>query len=191
MEMQELTEEEYKNGFLKRRAKYTKQCFGKGSLDIEEIMADAYLEECSEAASGDAIAMDLLSYWFKHGNQVLEENIETSMKWLFLAGKHGNTHSITKLQLFFNYAYDYVLSQDYSDEIIKKLQIYKENYQEILGVILCNHLCEELNINTLDLAKERTSKVEFNTLSMQRFTTSLNRALTRVDRYFNNFITKN
>lgn len=184
------TAEDYKNDFLIRRAKYAKATYNKGSIEIEDIYANGYVDECTNAASGDVVAQDLLSYWFKHGTPALPENIDLSMKWLFLAGSNGNKHSIVKLAMFFNYAYDFIIYCDYYDALKRVLSLDKSNYQEILGEIICKHLVEELNINALSLAKERTDSLEYNELSMQRFTKALNKVLPKLDDYFINFLNK-
>ena len=178
----------YKNEFLKRRASVARKTYNKGSIEIEDIYADEYNEQCALAAGGDVIAQDLLSYWFKHGNPALPENIETSMKWLFLAGANGNKHSLTKLTLFFNYAFDSIVFSDYYMDLNNIMDITEDNYQILFGEILCQHLVEELNINALDLTKERPIFIEFNPQSMQRFTAALNRCMYRVDDYFRKLI---
>lgn len=185
------TAEDYRNEFLIRRAAITKKTYNKSSLEIEDIYADEYFEQCALAAGGDVVAEDLLSYWFKHGNPALPENIDMSMKWQFLAGAGGNKHSISKLNLFFNYAYDSILNSDYSDDLIEIMQLDKGNYQGLLGEVICQKIVEDLNLNSLELAKQKPTLLEFNQLSMQRFTASLNRAMTKVDEYFRNFIQKN
>lgn len=178
----------YKNEFLKRRATIARKTYNKGSIEIEDIYADEYNEQCALAAGGDVIAEDLLSYWFKHGNPVLKENIETSYKWLFLAGAGGNKHSLNKLTLFFNYAYDTICFSDYYDDLMDILDLTADNFQIQLGEVLCQHIVQEMGINALDLAKERPTEVKFNQLSMQRLTASLNRVLPKVDDYFRKLI---
>ena len=70
------------------------------------------------------------------------------------------------------------------------MDITEDNYQILLGEILCQHLVEELNINALDLTKERPICIEFNQQSMQRFTAALNRCMYRVDDYFIKLVEK-
>ena len=103
---QDMTVDDYKDEFLQRRALINRKTFNKGSIEIADIYADEYIEQCTLAAGGDVVAQDLLSYWFKHGNPALPENIELSMKWQLLAAANGNKHTITKLALFLNYYYD-------------------------------------------------------------------------------------
>lgn len=183
-------EEYFKNEFLSRRAEIAKKTYNKGSIAIEDIYADEYTEQCTLAAGGDVVAQDLLSYWFKHGNPVLPENIELSMKWLFLAGAGGNKHSINKLSLFLNYAYDSILYSEYFDDLNKILIINQDNYQSLLGEVICQKLVEELDISALELSKEKTVEITFNQLSMQRFTSALDRAMKKVDEYFISLVKK-
>lgn len=182
--------EDYKNQFLERRALIARKTYNKGSIEIEDIYANEYIEQCTLAVSGDVIAQDLLSYWFKHGNPALPENIELSMKWLFLAGANGNKHSINKLVLFLNYAFDSIIFSDYYNDLCQIINITNDNYQYLLGEVICQYLVKDLQIKSLDLTKEKLEKIEFNSISMQRFTASLNRAMINVDDYFRKLIEK-
>ena len=187
----DLSQEYYKNAFLERRASIAKKTYNKGSIEVEDIYAEEYIEQCALAAGGDVVAEDLLSYWFKHGNPAVPENIDFSMKWQFLAGAGGNKHTISKMTLFLNYSYDSIVYSDYFDELAKIIYIDQDNYQYLLGQVICQKVVEELNINALDLAKEKVYKLEYNQLSMQRFSNALNKAMNRVDDYFRKLIEKN
>lgn len=187
----EKTEDDYKNEFLERRANITRKTYNKGSIEIEDIYAEEYIEQCTLAAGGDVVAEDLLSYWLKHGNPAVPENIELSMKWQFLAAAGGNKHTINKLSLFLNYAFDTIIFSDYFEDLANLLDIHQDNYQSILGQTICEFIVKDLNINALDLAKEKPTLVQFNQLSMQRFTASLDRAMIRVESYFKDLIQKN
>ncbi len=185
------TEEEYRNEFLERRAEISKKTYNKGSIEIEDIYAQEYINQCELAVSGDVVAQDLLSYWFKHGNPAIEENIDLSMQWLFLAGSNGNSHSITKLALFFNYAYDEIMSSDYFDDLLNSLYISQNNYQSVFGKVLCFYIVDDLKIDALNLAKTKLYKLEYNQLSMQRFTQSLNRVMPQVHEFFRDLVKSN
>ncbi len=186
----EMTLDDYKNAFLIRRASVTKKTYGKGSIEIADIYAEEYVEQCALAAGGDVVAQDLLGYWFKHGNPAVPENIELSYKWQFLAGAGGNKHTLNKLTLFLNYAYDTISSMDYFNALSNEIGLTAENYQSLLGQVICQYIVQDININALDLAKEKTIEIKFNQLSMQRFTASLNRAMTKVHEYFRNLLAK-
>ena len=183
--------EYYKNEFLKRRAQIARLTYNKGSIEIEDIYANEYLKQCELAVMGDVVAQDLLSYWFKHSNPAVPENIEMSYKWLFLAGANGNKHSITKLTIFFNYAYDSILYSDYSTDLVDLMDLTDDNYHELLGQVICGELVKELNIDALELSKQKVVEIKYDPIIMQRFTTSLNRAMTNVDNYFRELIQKN
>ena len=185
-----MTVDDYKDEFLQRRALINRKTFNKGSIEVEDIYAEEYIEQCTLAAGGDVVAQDLLSYWFKHGNPALPENIELSMKWQLLAAANGNKHTITKLTLFLNYYYDSIGDSDYFVELRDTMGLTQDNYQELLGQVICQKTVEELNINALDLSKEKTIEIKFNQLSMQRFTQAINRAMPKVDEYFRNLIQK-
>ena len=182
------TEEEYRDEFLERRAQISKKTYNKGSIEIEDIYAEEYFSQCELAVSGDVVAQDLLSYWFKHSNPAIEENIDLSMQWLFLAGANGNFHSITKLALFLNYAYDEIISSDYFDELTDILYITKNNYHQSLGKVICSFIVEDLKIDALELAKTKPYKLEYNQETMQRFTKSLNRVMPDVHEFFKTLI---
>lgn len=180
----------YRNEFLKRRAKIAKTTYGKGSIEIEDIYADEYIKQCEQAVMGDVVAQDLLSYWFKHSNPAIPENIELSYKWLFLAGANGNKHSITKLSLFFNFAYDSIIFSDYYPDLLEIMGITNDNYQILLGQVICQELVKELNIDALELSKVKVIEIKYDQLIMQRFTMALNRAMVNVDNYFRELIKK-
>lgn len=184
------TLEYYKNEFLKRRAQIAKLTYGKGSIEIEDIYADKYVEQCELAVGGDVVAQDMLSYWFKHSNPAVPENIEMSYKWLFLAGANGNKHSLNKLTLFFNYAYDSIIFSDYYQDLLPILDIDNDNYQFLLGQVICDELVKELHIDALELAKQKVIEIKYDQLIMQRFTRALNTAMVKVDEYFRNLIEK-
>ena len=186
----EMTAQDYQNAFLLRRASITKMTYGKGSIEIEDIYAEAYIDQCALAAGGDVVAQDLISYWFKHGNPAVPENVELSYKWQFLAASGGNKHTINKLALFLNYSYDTISMQDYFKQLVDVIGLTQENYQSLLGQVICQFIVEDLNINALELAKEKTIEIKFNQLSMQRFTASLNRAMVKVHEYFRNLLKK-
>lgn len=186
----EMTEDDYKNAFLLRRASVSKKTYGKGSIEIEDIYAEAYIDQCALAAGGDVVAQDLLGYWFKHGNPALPENVELSYKWQFLAAAGGNKHTINKLALFLDYSYDTISMQDYFKDLVDVIGLDESNYQSLLGQVICQYIVEDLNINALDLSKEKTVEIKFNQLSMQRFTMSLNRAMVKVHEYFRNLLAK-
>lgn len=180
----------YRNEFLKRRATIAKMTYGKGSIEIEDIYANEYLKQCEQAVMGDVVAQDLLSYWFKHSNPALPENIELSYKWLFLAGANGNKHSITKLSLFFNYAYDSIIFSDYYPDLLAIMGINNDNYQILLGEVICQEMVKELGIDALALSKQKVVELKYDQLVLQRFTMALNKAMTNVDNYFRDLIKK-
>lgn len=185
------TEEDYRNEFLERRAEISKKTYNKGSIEIEDIYAQEYINQCELAVSGDVVAQDLLSYWFKHGNPAIEENIDLSMQWLFLAGSNGNSHSITKLALFLNYAYDEIIDSDYFNDLSNVLYISQNNYQSVFGKVICFYIVDDLNIDALNLAKTKLFKLEYNQLSMQRFTQALNRVMPHVHEFFRELVKTN
>lgn len=178
----------FKNEFLKRRALVARKTYNKGSIEIEQIYINEYKEQCALANGGDIIAQDLISYWFKHGNPYLPENIEMSMKWLFLAGAGGNKHSLNKLNLFFYYAFDTICFSDYYDDLFDILDLDENDFRAKLGEVICKHLIEEMELNVEELTKQPLQEIKFNQLSMQRLTTYLNKVTPKVDDYFRSYV---
>ena len=179
----EFSIEFYRDSFIALRNRVYAKTYGVGSIQASKILNEEYEELCADAAGGDVVAQDFLSYWFKNGSEVVPENIEMAMKWQILAGANGNKLSIEKMFVLFNGAYDLIVYLKDFETIADKLQIGRENYQYILGRLLCEAIVDDLHINALELAQEERTKLEFNEQSMRKFDRAIQRATDKVVEY--------
>lgn len=186
----EISTEEYRDLFLKLRSKIDNKIRKLGSIEAEKILQNEYEELCSLAVGGDEVAADFIAYWFKHGNSAVPENIENSMKWLMIAGAGGNKHSISKLNILFNYAYDSIAASENFKSIITIFDLHKGNYQFVLGEMLCKKIIEEMSINSLELAKQQLVYQKYDPIIMQRFSLLVNKAVPKVIEYLNSIVQK-
>ncbi|MBQ3494010.1 MAG: hypothetical protein IJA69_01200 [Clostridia bacterium] len=173
----EYSAEEYRDMFIRMRAKYDKKLIHKGSIEAEKILKEAYMETLELAVGGDVVAQDLLSYWLKHGNLALPENIELSMKWLMLAAAGGNKHSIDKLSMLFSFIYDTIaMSEEF--EIFADYNALDEiSCKHCLGQVICHYIVQTMPIDALELSKQKLTKIEFNSASMNIFTNAANKSV--------------
>lgn len=173
----------YRDSFINLRNKIYSKTYGVGSIAANRILDHEYENLCADAAGGDVVAQDFLSYWFKNGSEVVPENIEMAMKWQILAGANGNKLSIEKMFVLFNGAYDLIVFLKDFDQISRKLDITKQNYQYILGRLLCEAVVDEMHLNALELAETERTKLEFNEFSMRKFDKAIQRATDTVVQY--------
>ena len=176
-EQPELSPKEYRDKFIALRQKYDRKIFNKGSIEAEKIMQQAYTEVCESAVMGDSVAQGLLAYWFKHGNPALPENIEYSMKWLILSGANQNKHSIDKLAMLFTYVYDTIAYTKEFEIFADEFDLTEQNYKYCLGPIICNEIVKTMNIDAYDLSQARLFELEFNSATMNRFTSAANKSV--------------
>jgi len=154
-----------------------------GSLKAEKILWKEYENLCSDAASGDPIAQDLLAQWFRNGKQIVHENIDLSMRWLILAGANGNKHSLDRLKLHFGFAFDTIIDLDDFSKISYKFKINEYNYQYILGKFICDAVVDDMKIDALELAKAEPRALPFSSVVLRGFDRSINRAVVKVIEY--------
>lgn len=173
----------YRESYVNLRNKIYAKTYGKGSIEASKILDEEYEKLCEDAAGGDVVAQDFLSYWFKNGSEVVPENIEMAMKWQILAGANGNKLSIEKMFVLFNGAYDLIVYLRDFDEIADRFTITKSNYQYILGKLLCDAVVDDMHINALELAQTERTKLEFNEYSMRKFDKAIQRATDKVIEY--------
>ena len=176
-EQPELSPEEYRNLFIALRQKYDRKIYNKGSIEAEKIMQEAYTEVCESAVMGDAISQSLLAYWFKHGNPALPENIEYSMKWLILSGANQNKHSIDKLAMLFTYVYDTIAYTEEFQNFAVEFDLTEQNYKYCLGPIICSEIVKSMNIDAYELSQARLFELEFNSATMNRFSSAANKSV--------------
>ena len=86
------------------------------------------------AAAGDAIAMDLLAYFYKSGVKgIIPENYMRYIQWEFLAASYGNELAIEKLQFLTGYACDAIMDNERYDLMEYKNDIDEYNALYVIG----------------------------------------------------------
>lgn len=148
-----------------------------GSIKAQEILEEEYQRLCEDAAIGNVIAMDVLAEWFRNGNQVVEENIDTSMKWLILAGANGNKFSLDRLKIHFGFAFDAIADINEFSEIADKCDMDLSNYHYLLGEMLCKAVVEDMKIDALKLAQTKPTSLPFSAVVLRTFDRSITRAI--------------
>ena len=125
--------EEAMAGFAEAR-KILNECKEKG--------ARAFLTEFQKykeaAKNEDAIAMDVLAYYYKTGaGNFLPENYNRYITWELVAAGRGNTFAIEKLQFLIGYACDQIIDCDDFETIKYKNDIDQYNLLYVLGKAVC------------------------------------------------------
>lgn len=183
MDYEKMSAKEFRDAYaLKRETIYSKIEYV-GSIKAEKILYDEYEQLCAEAASGDPVAEDLLAEWFRNGNQLIPENIEMSMKWLILAGANGNKFSLDRLKLHFGYAFDTIVDLEDFAKIAFRFRINNNNYQYVLGKLICDAVVDDMKIDALELAKQKPFYLPFSSIIMRTFDRAINRAMDKVIEY--------
>lgn len=145
---------------------------------------DVFAEVGSLALSGNPIAQDLMSYYYKTGiKDVIPENYDQYMKWAILAGANGNEFAIEKLQFFLNYAFTEIVSSDNLEKIISKNGLTQQNYLYVLGNLLCEALVDALGISANKLVAEKPMVVKYTPEKLRTYKRELEKALPRVMDY--------
>lgn len=183
MDYENMTSQEFKDEFTRRKEKIYAKTYKVGSLQAEKILQAEFEELCADAAGGDPVAEDILAQWYRNGNQIVPENIEVSMKWLIMAGANGNKFSLDRLKLHFNFAFDRIIDLEDFGKISLKFKINEYNYQYKLGKLICDAVLDEMNIDPLELAKQKPTYLPFSSIVMRRFDRVINSALDRVIEY--------
>lgn len=108
------------------------------------------------AASENAIAMDVLAYFYKSGvPDLLPENYMQYIKWEVAAASRGNEFAIEKLQFLIGYACDKIAEDAEYDLIKYKNDIDDYNALYVLGKNLCKVLARDfLKAFPIDMAGE-------------------------------------
>ena len=183
MDYENMTSQDFKEEYARRREKIYAKTWKVGSMQAERILMDEYVELCADAAGGDPVAEDILAEWFRNGNQVVDENVDTAMKWLILAGANGNKYSLDRLKLHFNFAFDRIIALEDFGKISFKFKINEYNYHYKLGKLICDGVVDEMHIDPLELAKQKPTKLPFSSIVLRTFDRAINTAVDRVIEY--------
>jgi len=175
-----MTSDDFKDAYKLKREKIYSKIAKIGSIEAEKIMQKEYIKLCEEAAGGDCVAQDLLAEWFRNGNQVVKENIDLSMKWLFLAGANGNKFSLDRLKIHFNSVFYQIYDLADFDYIIAKKHLTEENAPYVIGKIVCEELVEYLKIDALELARADIRSLPYSAIIMRGFDRAVDKCFERI-----------
>lgn len=177
----DLSLETCRNSFLERRREFQKKFEKADFMDKQETFNNLYDDLCISAIDGDTVSQDLLAYLNKKGwGDFLPANAELSLKWQILAAANGNAFAIEKLTIFLSFAIDKILMVDDAQEIIERNEIFQENYQYIIGRLLCEGIVDELQINARDLIKQEPRAKEMDNITMHMFDNAREESIPRV-----------
>lgn len=181
---EEMTSDDFREGFFKLRRKVDRIIDNADFVNREKAFFDLYTEIGVKAIDGDIVAQDYLGYLFKHGKEpYIKENIELAMKWLILAGANGNKGTIKKLSLFLNYAFDEIVFAEDFLSFRDRNGLYKENYEFVLGKLICEAIVDELHIDAMELTKTELTEIQYNDRSLRVFDRARNNAIPIVLNY--------
>lgn len=144
--------------FIELRAKVHR------SLDVRGAgsFARLFQEIKDDAKKGDAVAQDVLSYFYKDGiDYYLREDYRKYLFWGFLAGANGNEFAIEKLQFLFSYAFDTIVDNEDFGYIKYLNDIDEYNYIGIIGQYICDELVSAFEIDEKKLADEEDKGYPF------------------------------
>ncbi len=183
MDYESMTADEFRDLVVARRESIYAKTANIGSIRAEKIMQEEYEKLCADSAGGDPIAEDLLATWFRNGNEVVPENIDTSMKWLILAGANGNKYSLDRLKIHFGFAFDAIINLNDFGDFAHKHDINSSNYQYVLGKLLCDAVVDDMKINAYELAKQEPTYIPYSGIILRSFDRAITRAIDTVVAY--------
>ena len=180
-EFEDLSTDTCRKKFVEMRKNFQKSYAKADFLAKEETFNNLYDNICINAVDGDVVAQDFLAYLNKKGwGDYLPVNMDASMRWQILSAANGNGFAIEKLTIFLSFAIDKILGVEDIKEIAERNDIFQENYQYILGRLLCEGIVDELGINARDMIKEVPKEVEQTARIMHVFDNAREEAIPRV-----------
>ncbi|MDD2445499.1 MAG: hypothetical protein PHX09_01665 [Clostridia bacterium] len=175
------TSENCRKQFMALRSKINKTIQKASYENKEEVVIDCYNDVCLDAAKNDPIAQDYLSYIFKKGlESVIPVNFDKSMKWQILAAANGNQFAIDKLALFLSHALNEIMMANDIGYIIARNELSEQNFNYIVGRLVCEAIADELQLNAERMIKEGLSHIEFNPKLMLSFNRARSFAIPKV-----------
>lgn len=125
-------------------------------------IGQAFQNLLSKAAKNDAVAMDVLAYYYKSGiTNFLKEDYKKYLYWQLLACAKGNCFAIDKMQFLFNASYDAIVEDERFDEIAYKNDLTDENYMSVIGKAIAKVMVKKYQINAEDLANSQNESHPF------------------------------
>lgn len=113
-------------------------------------------------------------------------NYEKYMQWQILAAANGNQFAVDKLALFLNYAITEIVTAEDIVYIIKRNNLTEENYQYVLGRLICEAIADELRLDAEALIKEELVHKEFDIKSMRNFDRARNFVIGKILKFLRN-----
>lgn len=145
---------------------------------------DMFAEVGSLAMEGNAIAQDVMSYYYKDGVKgFVPQNYDLYMQWAILAAANGNEFTIEKLQFFLNYAFEEIVDSEKLQQIIYKNDIDEKNYIFVLGNLLCEGIVDELQITAKKLVDSPSQESSYTPEKLRFYRRALDKALPKVLEY--------
>ena len=180
-EFEDLSVDACRKKFMDMRKSFQKTFQKADFLAKQETFNSLYDNICIDAVEGDVIAQDFLAYLNKKGwGDFLPVNMDASMRWQILAAANGNGFAIEKLTIFLSFAIDKILAVEDIREIAERNDIFQENYQYIIGRLICEGIVDELHINARDMIKEETKHQEASPKIMHVFDNAREESIPRV-----------
>lgn len=140
------------------------------SYKVDEVYGEEFGKIFDRAVEGDLVAQDYLGYIFKRGKRgLVPENIELSMSWQILAAANGNQYTIERLAIFLNSAFDSILGQEDVEYMSYAIHFNKTNYQYVLGKLVCEAICDELQINEHNIITDVPDTILYNSSTMYKY----------------------
>ena len=118
-------------------------------------IADVFSQLIEKSIHNDAVAMDVLAYYYKSGiTNFLPENYKKYLHYELLACAKGNNFAIDKMQFLFTNTYDRILEDDDLEVIAYLNDLTEENYTFVLGKEIAKTMVKKYQINAEDLSKQ-------------------------------------
>ena len=131
-------------GFLKYR-KQVVEAADRGDFD------GGFADVCAKAIDGDAVAQDVVAYFYNKGFDDFQPNFENYMSWEILAGANGNEFALEKLQFFLDVALNTIVyDEDILKEAFKKGNIVRSKAIQMISNLICEGMVDELHLDTND-----------------------------------------
>ena len=147
----------------------------------DKSFEDVFAEVGALAMSGNPIAQDIMSYYYKKGvKNFIPENYDQYMKWSILAGANGNEFAIEKLQFFLTYAFTELISTENLQRILTRNGINERNYIYILGNLLCEGLVDQMGITAKKLVDEKPITVKYSPEKLRVYKNELEKVIPRI-----------
>lgn len=126
--------------------------------NLAEEDREAFLKRFEElkdsAVHEDAIAMDVLAYFYKTGVEgILPENYMRYITWELVSAGRGNQLAIEKLQFLIGYACDAIIRCEDYNTIVYKNDIDDYNLLYVLGKAVAKMIVRDLQAFPVDLVE--------------------------------------